>query len=71
MTSETRNHGKRTGYCTESESFTLVGSCDVPTCDGPARKITPEGYVCDACASAVTAEYGRVRDRDLEAAGER
>ncbi|MFC6716273.1 hypothetical protein ACFQGT_07790 [Natrialbaceae archaeon GCM10025810] len=46
-----------------------VGECDTPTCTDEAETITPEGYVCSSCASAIAAEYERARERDREAGG--
>ncbi|WP_049928671.1 hypothetical protein [Halopiger goleimassiliensis] len=75
MPRKTRNHGKSTGYCNQSETHPAtvdgfgpadISSCDTPTCDGDAAVITPEGYVCDSCADKIAAAYEQARDRDLE-----
>ncbi|MEY7852170.1 hypothetical protein AB7C87_23550 [Natrarchaeobius sp. A-rgal3] len=48
-----------------------VGACDTPTCSGNAETITPEGYVCETCASEIAVDYEQARERDTEARGER
>ncbi|MEY7847939.1 hypothetical protein AB7C87_01885 [Natrarchaeobius sp. A-rgal3] len=47
-----------------------IGGCDTPTCDGDAETITPEGYVCESCATKITAAYEQTREHGLEAGGE-
>ncbi|WP_154660484.1 hypothetical protein [Halopiger goleimassiliensis] len=48
-----------------------TGTCDTPRCDEPAETITPEGYVCEACAAKLAAHYESTRERDADARGER
>lgn len=31
-------------------------TCDTPNCDGTKNVVTPEGYVCDSCATEIASE---------------